>query len=58
MGKDKAPYLDRLGYVHSVDFKVGERAAWHVFVLFVVAVKQVSSVDSDANGTLRNGTDP
>lgn len=47
-----ALYLNGLGYVHLVNFYLREATSRHIFILFLIAVKEVSGIDANADGTL------
>ena len=48
------PYLNGLGYVHFVYLNLGKAAPRHIFVLFIVTIKEVSGIYSNTNCSLRN----
>lgn len=48
------PHLDGLGYVHFVDLNLGKAAPRHIFILLVIAIKQVSGIYSHTNCSLRD----
>lgn len=53
-GSVHPPHLDGLGYVHFVYLNLGKAAPRHIFILLVIAIKQVSGIYSHTNCSLRD----
>lgn len=46
-------YLDGLGYVHFINLNLREAASRYILVFLVIAIKKVSGIYSDADGSLQ-----
>lgn len=46
------PYLNGLGYVHFVYFNLGKAAPLHIFIFFIITIKEVRSIYSNTDGSL------
>lgn len=49
-----APHLDGLGDVHLVYLDLGKTTPRHIFVLLVIAIEEVSGINSNTDGALRS----
>lgn len=45
-------YLDGLGYVHFINFNLWKATSRYIFILLVIAIKKVSGIYSNADGSL------
>lgn len=45
-------YLDGLGYVHLINLNLRKATCGHVVILLIIAIKKVSGIDSNADGSL------
>ena len=48
-------YLDGLRYVHLVNFNLRKAASRHIFVLLLIAIKEVGGINANADGPLGGG---
>lgn len=45
-------YLNGLGYVHLINLNLREATSGHIFIFLIIAVKEVSGIYSNADGSL------
>lgn len=45
-------YLNGLGYVHFINLNLRKATSGHIFIFLIIAIKKVSGVDSNADGSL------
>lgn len=51
-GEESVHYLNGLGYVHFINLNLWKATAGHVFIVFIIAIKKVSGIHSNADGSL------
>lgn len=49
-------YLNGLGYVHLINFNLWKATSRYIFILLIIAIKKVSSIYSDTDGSLGQKT--
>lgn len=52
LGEVSVLYLNGLGYVHFINLNLRKATSGHIFIFFIIAIKKVSGIDSNADGSL------